>query len=123
MRIVYDTNFLMSIIKFRIDLFKELDLILDKPYENIIFDSVVTELRNLAKGKTKSSDEARICLTFIKTKFHVIKALEGKVDDVIFSMSDEDSAVATNDIELRKRLKSKGIKTIYLRAKKHLAIS
>ena len=124
MRIIYDTNFLMSIMKFKIDLFKELELILDSPYESIIFDSVINELKNLAEGKTKSSDYAKLCLTFVNShKFNPTKAPKGKVDDIILLMSDQNTAVATNDMELRKRLKSKGIKTIYLRAKKHLAIS
>lgn len=123
MKIIYDTNFIMSMIKFKIDLFAELELILDEPHENVILDSVEKELKNLGKGTRKSSNEAKLSLDFINSdNFHVVKSPKGNVDDVIHSLADKNTLVATNDIELRKRLKSKGIKTIYLRAKKHLAI-
>ena len=124
MKIIYDTNFLMSIVKFKIDLFRELDLVLEESYNNIVLDSVIRELRNLSKGTSKTSNEAKLSLGLINSSdFHVVKSPRGNVDDVIVLMSDKNTLVATNDIELRKRLKSKGIKTIYLRAKKHLAIS
>ena len=124
MKILYDTNFLMSVIKFKINLFYELELIIETPYENIVLDSVIKELKNLSNGTNKTSDEAKLCLKLIQTdNFQFLKSPKGKVDDVLISLADKDTAVATNDIELRKRLKSKGIKTIYLRSKKHLAMS
>jgi len=124
MKIIYDTNFLMSVIKFKIDLGEELGVIFNQPYENIVLDSVITELKSLSKGRGKINNQAKLSLKLIKSNnFRVMKAPKGKVDDIILSLIDKDSAVATNDMELRKRLKSMGIKTIYLRAKKHLAIS
>lgn len=124
MKVIYDTNFLMSVIKFRLDLFNELQLVLNEPYDNIILSSVIDELKYFAKGTSKASKEAKLSLRLIDSEnFHVVKSPKGNVDDAIVTVAGKGSVVATNDMELRKRLKSKGVKTIYLRAKKHLAIS
>jgi rRNA-processing protein FCF1 len=43
-------------------------------------------------------------------------------DNAILSIADKDTLVATNDIVLRKKLKMKGFRCIYVRAKKKLEI-
>ena len=47
---------------------------------------------------------------------------ETRPDNAMLELVDEKTLVATNDIDLRKRLKALGRKTIYLKSKKHLAI-
>lgn len=111
-------------VKFRIDLDSELQRVLDEPAKNCVLDSVIAELNHFAKKNSATGKEAQLCLRLIdRENFFIQRSPKGEVDDVIVSISDKNALVATNDIELRKRLKSKGIKTIYLRAKKHLAIS
>jgi rRNA-processing protein FCF1 len=57
-------------------------------------------------------------------KEYNIKVLESAEmpDRSMPTLADDKTLVATNDIELRKKLKTLGRKAIYLKSKKHLAI-
>ena len=118
-RIILDTNFLMLFGKFRIDLEKELERISFGPYRIFTLSSVVQELNKIASSKGEAGKNAKVALKLIESKKIKIIESSGKVDDALLKMADENTIIATNDIELRKKLKTK---TIYLRAKKHLAV-
>jgi rRNA-processing protein FCF1 len=52
-----------------------------------------------------------------------IKVEEKDADKAFLNIANKNTIIATNDVDLRKKLKNLGIKTIYLRARKHLAMS
>lgn len=119
MRIILDTNFLISLVKFRIDI-EEIKEIVGK-CELLTLDLVVKELEKLASSKGEDSKNARVALQLIKSKnIKIIKAKHKNTDKALISLADKNTLIATNDKELRKTLRAK---TIYLRSKKHLAIS
>jgi len=123
MKIITDTNFLVDVVRFRIglDFLDSLgDLVLGR-FELVAPESVEMEL-----GRMKSSD-AKLALRIARTRVRFMEYAEGRTtDDKIVNLAKkldrggEKTAVATNDAALRKRLKALGIKTIYLRARKHL---
>lgn len=122
-RIILDTNFLIDIMRFKIDI-EEIKGIIDGPYRILTISPVIDELKKIAKKKTKESKNAKIVLKLIKSKrIEVLKSKGKYTDDVILNLVDKNTIVATNDKKLRKKLKRLGTKTIYLRAKKYLAIS
>ena len=53
MKVILDTNFFMVPEKFKIDVFGELDRIIDEKYELITIDSVINELEGLSRGNEK----------------------------------------------------------------------
>ena len=120
MRVLLDTNFLMDMIRFKADLY-----ILDESfgrYELVTFSSVKDELKSLAKKTTISGRYAKLSLKFIEMNHvHVINSSR-RPDNAIIDLAGKDAIAATNDIALRKKLKSMGMRTIYLKSKKHLAI-
>lgn len=118
-KILIDTNFLMIPEQFKIDIFKEIDRIIDEKYQIIVVDKTVEELEKLIKGnKEKEKRAARIALQLIKKyKIKVINTQGDNVDDIIVKLKDNDTIVATQDKELRKRLKGD---VIVLRQKKYL---
>ena len=120
--IVLDTNFLIDLIRFKIDL-DELDKLFLTPFELFTLDSVIKELEKISKTKSQESKYAKVALELLKIKKIKILKVRENPDKAILSLSNENIVVATNDIELRKKLKIKGIKTIYLKSKKHLDIS
>ena len=122
MRIILDTNFLIDVIRFKIDLGQIPTLILGQ-CELFTLDSVMDELKKIAKTKARESGYAKIALELIKNKKIRILKIEGKADEVILSLSEKNTIVATNDKELKKLLKRKGVKTIYIKSKKHLDIN
>lgn len=123
--IILDTNFLTIPAEFKVDIFSEIDRICSFNYSLFVLDKSVEELKKMIetqKGKEKA--KARLALQLIKNKeINVIKANSDKtVDDILVELSDDkNNIIATQDKELRKRLKGKS--TIFLRNKKYLEMS
>ncbi|OKY78222.1 MAG: rRNA-processing protein FCF1 containing PIN domain [Candidatus Methanohalarchaeum thermophilum] len=120
MKIIVDTNMLMAIEQFDIDLVSELDRVVDTSYEVIIPQTVIKELKNIYKSSEgRDSRAAKIALEFAK-RFNVIETSE-KGDKAIEHLANElNSVVATNDKELIKNLSSRSIPIIRLRQGSHL---
>jgi rRNA-processing protein FCF1 len=115
-RIVLDTNFLISLAAFKIEL-DEIENLLVEQYELLTIDSVVRELKKI------NNKNAKLALKLIELKnIGILKIKERNVDRAILTLAGKDTIIATNDVKLRKKLKNLGSKTIYLRAKKHLAM-
>ena len=120
MRVLLDTNFLIDAVKFKIDL-KEIDELIGRN-ELIMLSSVERELEKISKGGSKAGRFAKVALNLMKEQKMKILKSEIRPDNAMLELADEKILVATNDIELRRRLKTLGRKTIYLKSKKHLAI-
>ena len=118
MKVFLDTNFVIDLFRFKIDPAEIFDLLPDS--QLFVLDSVVRELKLLAGSKKSDSKPAKIALEFVET---LKKIPTNKNPDKAFLDLDKHDIVATNDIELRKKLTEKKIKTIYLRARKHLELS
>ncbi len=123
-KIILDTNFLMIPYKFRVDIFSEFDRICDFNYKLCIFEQSIDELRNIIEKQAgKHKKAAQFALKLIKLKnISIIKSLGKHVDDIILHNLKEDTIVATQDTELRRKLKAKGTSIIVLRNKKYLEL-
>lgn len=115
MKIVFDTNFLISAIKFKIFFLEELE-----GNELFIVDKTEDELEKLIKGgKTQDKQRAKIVLALLKKK--KIKKIVSKpnetVDDTLARL--KGYVIATQDKELKTRIKGK---KLIIRAKKKLEI-
>ena len=116
-----DTNFLIDLARFRIDIDEVKNLVGSCKFCTI--DSVIKELKRIASKRTEVAGDAMVALKLIElNNFEIMKTKERNADDAILSLAEKNFIVATNDIELRRRLKDFKIETIYLRSKKHLAI-
>ncbi|MGQ9720840.1 MAG: type II toxin-antitoxin system VapC family toxin [Candidatus Jordarchaeum sp.] len=125
LKIVLDTNFLMTPFNLEIDVISELDRIINQKYEIIIPLGIIKELKGLLKNPNlKTRTAAKLALKIAKRyKIVDIKDENGDIDDLIVQFSKKEyCAVATNDQNLRRRLKSEGIPTIYVRQKSHLEV-
>ncbi len=118
MKVLLDTNFLIDIVKFRVNL--ESLYGLTGAHELATLSSVIRELNRLSKQNSRTGGYARVALRLIKELGIEILKSESRPDEAFMKLTDD--IVATNDVELRKRLKALGRKTIYLKSKKHLAI-
>ena len=108
MKTILDTDFLISIIKYKIS---------TEGIKNpAIIDKTIDEL----DSKNTSNAKAAIKLIEIK-KFKIIKTKKDKiVDDLILEHTKEGDLVATLDRKLKRKLKEKQIKTITIRQKKYI---
>ena len=118
MMVILDTNGLMVPAEFGVDIFSELAA-LDFD-EWIVPSGVVRELESIAsRGRGKGKGAARVALSLLDRCRIVVT--EGNVDDSILKLAIESkAAVFTNDSELRKRLRDRGVKVVYLRQRSYL---
>jgi hypothetical protein len=122
-RVILDTNFLTIPYQFNIDIFKEIQRVVEGNYELTTLDCVVNELEKLKKGRGKDAAAARVALLLIKEKnVKVINTCEKNVDNTIYKIADQNTIVATNDKDLIKKLKDKKVKVLYLRSKQQILI-
>src|SRR3989338_3532885 len=107
-KVILDTNAVIDIADFKIDLFAELQRILDVPYQVCILEGTITELEKIIVGqRMRFARAAKMGLAILKSK--KIKILpgesgEGKVDDILVHYSQQGALVLTQDRELKKRL-------------------
>ena len=110
--IILDTDFILNCVKWKIDLKNELKRICDFSFEICVIDKTIDEL----KGKQNEA----IALNFIKD-FRIIQTLRDKpVDELILAL--KDVIVATQDKELKEKLKKGRFPVITIRQKKFLMI-
>ena len=126
-KILLDTNFLLAVYQFKVDIFLEIERICNFNYELYVLDKTVGELKNIAeKQKGKHKEAARIAMQLLKLK-NVKEVKSGSkkhTDDAILDCSiKEGYLVATQDKDLKRKLINHGIEVIVLRQKKFLAIA
>jgi len=121
--IILDTNFLLIPAQFNVDIFSEIERICDFPYQLCIVDKTLSELDSIIENqRQKYKNSAKLALKLLKSKaVKIIKTKKDKyVDDLIFDLAENaDIIIATQDKELKKRLKNP---IITLRQKKYLKI-
>ncbi len=138
-KIIIDTNMLLVPGQHKVDIFTEIERIMEETYEIHILKGVVDELAKLAVGNGIDAQAARLGKMLLehqqkrdfaaassgqcKALKIISQSKELHVDDAIVSIAEDDTLVATNDAELKRRLLDKGIRVIYLRQQKHLTIS
>ncbi len=118
-----DTNFFMIPFQFNVDIIDEFKRILPN-YHLVTTEFVIRELNGLKNnnnGKTRLA--AGLGLKIAKSPDVEIRDVPLKkgesVDDALIRIS---KVLATNDIELKRKAKKKGIALVILRQKSYLAV-
>ena len=121
--VILDTNALMMLFEFSIDLESELNRLLGS-YCIFVPTTVLDELKFLSeKGNGKQKRIAKSALALSKNYKCMQTDLNESVDDSLISIAKEKNGIIlTNDRELRKKLKEMDLKVIFLRAKKKLSM-
>lgn len=139
-KVILDTNMLLVPGQFKVDIFTELDRIMDEPYEIVVLEGTIEELQKIgetASGADKQAaklahlllehQQKRDFAASTTSQCKALKIIPGSktayVDDAILEIAEDDCFVATNDGELKHRLLEKGVRVIYLKQQQHLAIS
>ena len=126
LKVIVDSNALFVPLKFKIDIFSELDRLLNRRFSLVLLSSVKRELETLAeKGSPKTRKNAAYALKLgEKCKYVKVENDESsQVDDIIVDTAEKwKSPVFTNDVRLRKRLRDISVPVIYVRQKSRLEI-
>lgn len=122
MKFLLDTNFLMAIGQFKIDIFYELT-VFGKP-EFFTIDLVIKELHKLSLGSGRDSKAATLALDIIGRKSIEVLNTGGKEADAeIERLAAEGGyTVCTTDKELTEKLKKEEVLVIGIKQKKLLAV-
>lgn len=123
-KVILDTNILLAPGKLGIDIFSEIDKLMDERYSLYTFESVIKELQSLIdKDKSQTSFNAK--LGYVMANEKKVKILSSKTnyaDKCIKDFSEKNKCVVvTQDRELHKIVKSHKNKTIGIRQQKYLA--
>ena len=124
--VIFDSNFLFIPSQFQLDVFEELTNILGQRFEPVLLSPTYRELLKIAEeGSPKMRRQASLALKLAEKclLIHIEKDQEETHDDVIVRVAAEwRCPVATNDRELRKRLRNRGIPVIFLRQRSRLEL-
>jgi len=125
-KVVFDSNFLFVPSQFQLDIFEELANLLNQRFDPILLSPTQKELQKLAKeGSPKTRQQASLALKLAEEcrVVRIEKGLEETHDDVIVRVAAEwKCPVATNDRELRKRLRKLRVPVIFLRQRRRLEL-
>lgn len=123
-KILLDTNFFITPFQISVNIFSEFDRIMEEPFQLVTLSTVKAELEKIAKSP-KANDRAAANLAIHLARNIEVIDFPGRGDDAIldYAKSEKDVIVATNDSELRKRLKASKIRTIYVRGRGKLEIA
>ncbi len=126
-KVILDTNFLLVPGELGIDIFSEIERLIQERHEIVVFENTLEELETLIdRDKSKHSFNAKLGFIMAKQKnLKTIKGFSGHVDDIILDYTKskpENFIVATQDKDLKRRLKKNHVKTIGVRQKKYLIL-
>ncbi|UCF58329.1 MAG: hypothetical protein JSV15_04400 [Candidatus Bathyarchaeota archaeon] len=125
-KVILDSNFLFIPSQFHVDIFKELTNLLSQRFDPVLLSPTHMELLKIAeKGSPKMRQQAALALKLAEKcrTINVEQSFKETSDDVIVRVAkDWRCPVATNDRELRKRLRIISVPVIYLRQKSHLEV-
>lgn len=124
-KVILDSNFLMIPFQFNLDVFQEIEYLLQKKVDFIVPSAVKSELTGISARGGEGSPEASLALQ-LASRCRVVEVALGpneNVDDAIVKASQKLGAVvATTDIELKKRLRDINVPVVYLRDKSKLEV-
>ena len=123
--VIVDSNALFAPLQFKIDMFGELERLLNRRFELILLSPVRGELETLAaEGSPKTRRMVNFALKLAeKCRYVEVNSSKKVVDDVIVETAAKwRTPVFTNDSQLRKRLRDISVPVIYLSQKSRLEI-
>ncbi|MBI5229161.1 nucleotide-binding protein [Candidatus Micrarchaeota archaeon] len=124
MYVMFDTNFLLLPLRFRVDVFEEASKLIEDRLEKpdfVIFSSSLDEL-----GKFRKAEVSAVKKMLERNRVKIIKK-EGKTDELILKFAEENkgnTVVCTNDKELKQRLRNEiGARVICLKGRNKLVLT
>ncbi|MHA1587922.1 MAG: type II toxin-antitoxin system VapC family toxin [Candidatus Thorarchaeota archaeon] len=127
-QVILDTNFLAVPAQFGVDIFSEIERVVERRVEFVLLESTVKEIE-LKGGPSAGKTEAKV---FRIAKELIQRCTVVKVPESLAAMPVDDQlleyavsakgALATNDRELRMRARKRRVPVLLLRGKKRVAL-
>jgi hypothetical protein len=122
LKILLDTNFLLDFLRYKLDFSVFQDL--EESVELFITSETLREIKSIANRKTKEGRLALIALKLIDSqKIKGVQSLKKEVDEDLLALAKKEGfIVATNDKDLKEKLKKENVRIAYLRNKKKIEV-
>ncbi|MEM3700340.1 MAG: DNA-binding protein [Candidatus Bathyarchaeia archaeon] len=123
-KVILDSNALFVPLQFKIDIFEELQTLLNRKFEPILLLPVKRELERLVnEGSPKMRKNASFALSLAEKCKLINDEFTASSDEAVIQAAKKWSCpVFTNDRLLRKRLRNINVPVIYVRQKSRLEI-
>jgi len=115
MKIILDTNFLITAVKNKLNIFEEL-----KGNEIFTLYSIIKELEEISKGNSKDAECARVALIILNAEGVKKIKSDGPVDPSLVELSKKGYVIATQDKNLRTKIKRRKGRVVIIRQNKKL---
>lgn len=120
-KVIIDTNFFLLPYQNNIDIFRLLEIVVDRPHSYVVSSRILSELKEIAKNKGKTGAAAKFGLKLLSMKEVDVVQSRMPVDEWIKKYAKENNAiVCTNDKKLKNKLKEDGILVITKKGKSWL---
>jgi rRNA-processing protein FCF1 len=107
-----------------VDIFGELERLIEEPHELATSKGVLDELARIAMGMSADAPCAKVALKIVDGKRVTIAESTEQVDEWLVREAEKGGAiVCTNDAELIKRLRRKRVRVVRVRGKSHLGFA
>lgn len=104
-KIILDTNALMAIAEFKVDIFRELAASCDFLFKVYILEGTVDELHKIKEEQRgKYRQAAQLALSLVNAKKITVLEKKGCVDDLLVEESKHGNFVLTQDMALKRQL-------------------
>ncbi len=121
-KVALDTNILLAIEKFKVDVFEQLKAEFGK-VEFLVPEQVFNELYGLSNGKSALSKSAKVALDILSKKNVKGLSVEAKgADEALISLSNQ-AFIASNDKKLLEKIVEKDGKILFLRQRKFVKMN
>ncbi len=109
-QIYLDTNALMAISEFKLDVFTEISRVMDFQYQIYVLSGTLDELDKIIveqRGKYKLAAKIGKSLLLKKVELKKVKVVKssGHVDEILVGKSAEGALILTQDMALKRKLK------------------
>ena len=125
-KVLFDTNFLLVPTRFGVDIFSEAERALNRDVEPMVSRGVIKEMEALREEAGPRFQRQLDFALSLVSRCTVVEdePREGEtVDDHLVRLASEGGYVtATTDSDLRKRLRSSGVKVLYMRQRRYLEL-
>jgi rRNA-processing protein FCF1 len=126
LKVILDSNALFTPLQFKIDIFEELQTLLNRRFEPVLLSPVRQELERLSKDDSPQMRKNAAFALKLAEKCKIVMIDEigtDNVDDSITKVAGRGGcAVFTNDRQLKKKLRDINVPVIYVRQKSRLSI-